>query len=336
MAKLQTGTGAVQASDRFYLACRKSATGTSAWEQHVAPVKGSSINVTVIAGIKAYSIRMYEKQSDAQAWNSNYVDEVGVSVIRDGLDGERGATGSMPRSCGFYDQNKAPYFWNEQYRDIVLYGFNNAVYVFQVRNYSPGKGVTVPPTSQDGDANWEVANKQIFVAMDTALIDGANIAEFLFKNKKMQSQDIDPDSEEPNLLIDGKTGEIISQKGVFKGSIGTPFIWREDGGTLDLTKNFNLAFNGATQVLYAKLPIDKKYNGTMCQILNPPTITMLGHSVNISIVDGSKIWNTSESWTTYKTSINIPEGKMGRFYAIATPDNSRVEWYCDNYYEITH
>lgn len=153
LAKLQTGTGAVQASDRFYLACRKSATGTSAWEQHVAPVKGSSINVTVIAGIKAYSIRMYEKQSDAQAWNSNYVDEVGVSVIRDGLDGERGATGSMPRSCGFYDQNKAPYFWNEQYRDIVLYGFNNAVYVFQVRNYSPGKGVTVPPTSQDGDAN---------------------------------------------------------------------------------------------------------------------------------------------------------------------------------------
>ncbi len=53
----------------------------------------------------------------------------------------------------------------------------------------------------------------------------------------------------------------------------------------------------------------KKYNGTMCQILNPPTITMLGHSVNISIVDGSKIWNTGESWTTYKTSINIPEGK---------------------------
>ena len=152
----------------------------------------------------------------------------------------------------------------------------------------------------------------------------------------MQSQDIDPDSGEPNLLIDGKTGEIISQKGVFKGSIGTPFIWREDGGTLDLTKNFNLAFNGATQVLYAKLPIDKKYNGTMCQILNPPTITMLGHSVNISIVDGSKIWNTGESWTTYKTNIDIPEGKMGRFYAIATPDNSRVEWYCDNYYEITH
>lgn len=336
LAKQQTGTGTVQASDKFYLACRKSATGTSAWEQHVAPVKGSSINVTVIAGIKAYSIRMYEKQADAIAWNSNYVDETGVSVIRDGLDGERGATGAMPLYCGFYDQNKAPYFWNEQYRDIILYGFGNAVYVFQVRNYSPGKGVTVPPTSQDGDANWEPANKMGFVAMDTALIDGANIAEFLFKNKKMQSQDIDPDSGEPNLLIDGKTGEIISQKGVFKGSIGTPFIWREDGGTLDLTKNFNLAFNGATQVLYAKLPIDKKYNGTMCQILNPPTITMLGHSVNISIVDGSKIWNTGESWTTYKTSINIPEGKMGRFYAIATPDNSRVEWYCDNYYEITH
>lgn len=221
LAKQQTGTGTVQASDKFYLACRKSATGTSAWEQHVAPVKGSSINVTVIAGIKAYSIRMYEKQADAIAWNSNYVDETGVSVIRDGLDGERGATGAMPLYCGFYDQNKAPYFWNEQYRDIILYGFGNAVYVFQVRNYSPGKGVTVPPTSQDGDANWEPANKLGFVAMDTALIDGANIAEFLFKNKKMQSQDIDPDSGEPNLLLNGKTGELIGNKCTLRGKFET-------------------------------------------------------------------------------------------------------------------
>lgn len=221
LAKQQTGTGTVQASDKFYLACRKSATGTSAWEQHVAPVKGSSINVTVIAGIKAYSIRMYEKQADAIAWNSDYVDETGVSVIRDGLDGERGATGAMPLYCGFYDQNKAPYFWNEQYRDIILYGFGNAVYVFQVRNYSPGKGVTVPPTSQDGDANWEPANKLGFVAMDTALIDGANIAEFLFKNKKMQSQDIDPDSGEPNLLLNGKTGELIGNKCTLRGKFET-------------------------------------------------------------------------------------------------------------------
>ena len=45
--------------------------------------------------------------------------------------------------------------------------------------------------------------------MDTALIDGANIAAYLFKKKKLHSQDIDPDYEEPTLLIDGKTVEII-------------------------------------------------------------------------------------------------------------------------------
>lgn len=221
--KQQTGVGAVQASDKFYLVCRKSATGTSSWTQHVAPVKASSINVTVVSGIKAYSIRMYEKQADAIAWNSNYVDETGVSVIRDGIDGERGATGSMLRNCGFYNQNKAPYFWDEQYRDVILYGFGDIVYVFQVRNYSPGQGVTVPPTSQNGDANWEVANKQIFVAMDTALIDGANIAEFMFKNKKMQSQDVDPDSGEPNLLLDGKTGEFIGNKCTLRGKFETSY-----------------------------------------------------------------------------------------------------------------
>ncbi|MCM0717377.1 hypothetical protein NBH15_03715 [Parabacteroides sp. W1-Q-101] len=337
LAKQQTGTGTVQASDRFYLACRKSVTGTSAWEQHVAPVKGSSINVTVIAGIKAYSIRMYEKQSDAQAWNSNYVDEVGVSVIRDGLDGERGATGSMPRSCGFYDQNKAPYFWNEQYRDIVLYGFNNAVYVFQVRNYSPGKGVTVPPTSQDGDANWEVANKQIFVAMDTALIDGANIAEFQFKNKKMQSQDVDPSTGEPNLLLDGKTGEIIAHNGIFKGSIGTPFVWEElvNGQTINVTKNFNIIAMNIGSTTNIKLPVDSKYNGTNFQIANPPTISKLSWNVVVSLTNNGKIWNTGETYDEYKTSINVKPGKICRLIAVGK-DNEAVNWYCDNYYELTH
>ncbi len=218
-SKQQTGTGTVQASDKFYLACRKSATGTSAWEQHVAPVKASSINVTVVAGIKAYSIRIYEKQTDAIAWNSNYVDEVGVSVIRDGLDGERGATGSMPRCCGFYDQSKAPFFWNEQYRDIILYPFGNIYYIFQVRNYSPGQGISVPPTSQNGDANWEPANKLGFVAMDTALIDGADIAGFLFKNKLMQSRDVDPNTGEPNLQLNGKTGEFIGNKCSIRGTL---------------------------------------------------------------------------------------------------------------------
>lgn len=337
LAKQQTGTGTVQASDRFYLACRKSATGTSAWEQHVAPVKGSSINVPVIAGIKAYSIRMYEKQSDAQAWNSNYVDEVGVSVIRDGLDGERGATGAMPRICGFYDQNKAPYFWNEQYRDIILYGFGEAVYVFQVRNYSPEKGVNVPPTSQDGDANWEVANKQIFVAMDTALIDGANIAEFQFKNKKMQSQDVDPSTGEPNLLLDGKTGEIIAHNGIFKGSIGTPFVWEElvNGQTMNVTKNFNIIAMNIGSTTNIKLPVDSKYNGTNFQIANPPTISKLSWNVVVSLTNNGKIWNTGETYDEYKTSINVKPGKICRLIAVGK-DNEAVNWYCDNYYELTH
>lgn len=67
----------------------------------------------------------------------------------------------------------------------------------------------------------EPANKLGFVAMDTALIDGANIAEFLFKNKKMQSQDIDPDSGEPNLLLNGKTGELIGNKCTLRGKFET-------------------------------------------------------------------------------------------------------------------
>lgn len=330
-AKQQTGTESVQASDKFYMVARKSATGTSAWEQYVAPLKAASINITVIAGIKAYAIRLYEKQTDALAWNSNYIDEIGVSVIR---DGKPGATGAMPRNCGFFDTQKAPYYWNEQYRDIVLHPFGSINYIFQVKNYNLDQGVSVPPTSPAGDVNWETANKLGFVAMDTALMDGANIAEFLFKNKKMQSQDIDPSTGEPNLLIDGKTGEIISQTGIFKGSIGTPFVWNQLFGTLNISKNFNLITSGITTTLYVKLPVDAKYNGTMCQIMNSPMVTKLGAAINVSLVGGGTIWNTADQAIDYKTSFDIPNGKMGRFYAIIQQDGTKVNWYLDNYREV--
>lgn len=209
-SKQQTGIASVQACDKYYLVVRKSVTGTT-WEQHVAPIKGPSVNVTVIAGIKFYAIRSYEKQTDALAWSSNYTDEVGVSVIRDGVNGERGATGSMPRNCGFFDVNKVPFFWNAMYRDIVLHPFGNIIYIFQVRNYNPDQGISVPPTSQNGDDNWEPANKMGFVAMDTALIDGAVIADFIFKNRILQSSL--QDNGKSVLSLDGNKGIISLQKG---------------------------------------------------------------------------------------------------------------------------
>lgn len=323
LAKQQTGAGAVQASDKFYLACRKSATGTSSWTQHVTPVKASSINVTVVSGIKAYSIRMYEKQADAIAWNSNYVDETGVSVIRDGIDGERGATGAMPRNCGYYDQSKAPFFWNEQYRDIVLHPFGNIYYIFQVRNYSPGQGVSVPPTSQNGDTNWEPANKLGFVAMDTALIDGADIAGFLFKNKLMQSRDVDPKTGKPYLIMNGRTGEFYAYKGEFYGYLKLPFIDIEQSDAVQtngkylLRNNLNIKSYGNNIIL----PTDKSYEGSIVSICDNqwPPYTKSTYSTIVTTQNGEKINSESSSDIPreefFKDSVGVCGGIV-RFSAV--------------------
>lgn len=59
--------------------------------------------------------------------------------------------------------------------------------------------------SVDGDDNWEPANRFSFVATDTLLADGANIADFMYKNGVMRSQA--EVNGIPNLMLNGNTGK---------------------------------------------------------------------------------------------------------------------------------
>lgn len=112
-------------------------------------------------------------------------DTLNISIVADGKEGEsvKGDKGVMARYRGefvFYNESD-PYVYNDDYRDIVLYNGN----VFQVYKY--GDSVTDPPTvptNSDNDGKWQIANKMRFVAMDTALIDNANIGGFTFARKK--------------------------------------------------------------------------------------------------------------------------------------------------------
>ena len=93
-------------------------------------------------------------------------------------------------------------------------------------------GITGKPSLANG---WIQANKECFTAIDTALIDGANIAGFNFKNNKMisgkgivtrNSEDIIIDlsdlqsgeSYDPLLTLDGKNGIIR-----YNGHVEAPF-----------------------------------------------------------------------------------------------------------------
>ena len=110
-------------------------------------------------------------------------DTLNISIVADGKNGEDGASGAMPRYRGefVFNNESEPYVYDSEYRDIVLYDGN----VFQVYKY--GDSVTDPPTvptNSDNDGKWQIANKMRFVAMDTALVDNANIGGFTFARKK--------------------------------------------------------------------------------------------------------------------------------------------------------
>ncbi|MFV0585847.1 hypothetical protein [Bacteroides reticulotermitis] len=133
----------------------------------------------------------------------------------------KGDPGAMARPRGFFVPGE-DYVFNRYVRDIVLYRFGSLIYTFQVKVY--GATVSVAPTSSAGDDNWEVANKFIFVAMDMALIDGADIAGFLYKNLRMISRkgtlngvetyisnidEADIPNFKPNISLDGNDGTGI-------------------------------------------------------------------------------------------------------------------------------
>ena len=172
----------------------------------------ASFSVTFSSSYKYYKIT-------ANPYTDREV-QVFPTMVEDGqngLPGSPGPRGAMPRYCGEF-KNGGSYVYNEEYRDIVVYNGN----VYQVYAYGSTVSSTPSTSLSNGynDGKWEMASKFSFVAMDTALIDGANIAGFEFKSNKMVSQ-------YGHLIIDGVngtlecndvdlTGVINADGGVFK------------------------------------------------------------------------------------------------------------------------
>lgn len=144
-----------------YLAARGYSNGI--WSAIAGPSRASEITVNASAGYSTFSVRCYQSQADASAWNDSFIAEISVGVSYDGASGR---DASEPRPRGFFAKGNT-YVWNEDYHDIVLATFNNRTIPFRVRAY--GTSVTVAPTSIDGDANWEAAQQYQFVATDMML-----------------------------------------------------------------------------------------------------------------------------------------------------------------------
>ena len=186
-----------------YLAARGYSNGI--WSAIAGPSRASEITVNASAGYSTFSVRCYQSQADASAWNDSFIAEISVGVSYDGASGR---DASEPRPRGFFTKGNT-YVWNEDYHDIVLATFNNRTIPFRVRAY--GTSVTVAPTSIDGDANWEAAQQFMFVAMDMALIRKIRADEILVDDLVVQNVLARDKNGNVTCNIDGETGEVNVQ-----------------------------------------------------------------------------------------------------------------------------
>lgn len=186
-----------------YLAARGYSNGI--WSAIAGPSRASEITVNASAGYSTFSVRCYQSQADASAWNNSFIAEMSVGVS---YDGSSGRDASEPRPRGFFAKGNT-YVWNEDYHDIVLATFNNRTIPFRVRAY--GTSVTVAPTSIDGDANWEAAQQFMFVAMDMALARKIRADEILVDDLVVQNVLARDKNGNVTCNIDGETGEVNVQ-----------------------------------------------------------------------------------------------------------------------------
>lgn len=201
----------VQLCGDFYLAARKY---NGSWLAHVSPIKSYEISVPATSGYTQFSVRAYRSSSDANSWNDNYVCEKGIGVVTDGKNGNDGKDSAFLYDNGPW-QSGNTYVWNDTRRDKVIHPFGGVYYNFLVK--IKGASVTAAPTSANGDANWEAMNKLINIATDSLFADGANVANFLFKNGVLRSQD-ETDGV-ANIIMNGKTGYFHCSNADITGTI---------------------------------------------------------------------------------------------------------------------
>jgi hypothetical protein len=202
------------------------------------------------------------------------------------------------------------YYGTSSRIDIVKY--NSYYYVAKTTAGNGFAGVT--PTNT---AYWEPFGAQFeSVATKLLLAEYANIGGLIFRNNRLESAD-------GSFYIDGNNNKIVIGKGVFRGSIATPFInyVGTSGETLTLTENFNYSMRAPTSggTFTVNLPAGAQYNGVICRIFN----------AGISQNEGPITVNGSNGILA-----TIPKGKIGIFQCLYFQSLNTYPWGCLNSKEL--
>lgn len=229
--------------------------------------------------------------------------------------GDKGDTGSSPAPVyrGAYSST-ATYYGTSTRVDIVKY--NDTYYVARI---DAGNGFTnkVPTDT----AYWNTFGAQFeSVATQLLLTEEANIAGWVFRNNRFETQD-------GGMYLDGSDG-------VIKGFIINPYV---NLGRLsaDVTLDFNNGFNYIAEGYYSYgrknifLPSDIKWNGAICLIF-VKSYSKNGIEARVKITGGSNFYYPNFQTSEPIYGIDVFNKRL-RLEAIPDSSNTSVTWYIDNY-----
>lgn len=189
-----------------------------------------------------------------------------------GIDGEKGDKGESPATVFRGVYNNASTYYGTKYRlDVVKY--NSVYYVARI---DAGTFSGKDPTDT---SKWNTFGAQFeSVATLLLLAENANIAEWIFRNGRLESQN-------GSAFLNGATGEvkfangnfivdsdgnIEVNNGKFYGSIAEPphALPTSSSITLNFDTGFNFSGYNDGNDRTVNLPCDIKYNGVRCTITN--------------------------------------------------------------------
>ena len=185
---------------------------------------------------------------------------------KDGQDGQDGEDGKSPAMTyqGVYGSSKT-YYGNQYRLDCVKYG--SAYYIARI-DAGTFSGVVPTDTSK-----WNPFGASFeSVATQLLLAENANIAGWIFRNNRLESQD-------GTIWLDGVKGQIMA-KGGFSGTLTAenmfmPFEGVTSSRTLQTTDPTNITLKGAMYEPILTLPNDVSFNGMFLNIYLPPRISKM-------------------------------------------------------------
>ena len=241
--KKKTGNGNVVACSDFYLATWKY---DGNWQMaSISSVKTSSV-IIIPAASTAYKQYRVTAHTASSASESNIVCQLGIGVSFDGAQGKEGAEGIYVYDAGFFDKSRAYYYKTidgKVRRDKIVYEIGGSFYNFLVRSRQSDDStglVNTPPTSAQGDTNWEVMSQYQSLIANTVFGTNANIGGFMVSAEKMVSQSQTSDGDALFELNGAKGTMTMRQSGGTSWKVdetGVQSVGNSEGERIEINPN---------------------------------------------------------------------------------------------------